>query len=152
MVRNNISIENARLIFRNFSGKETKFNPAGRRNFCVVLDDSDLVHRLEEDGWNVRYLQPRNEGEDPQPYLQVSVGFGSIPPQIVLITGNRKTNLLEEDVSMLDWAEIENVDLIIRPYNWDVGGRGGVKAYLKTMYVTIVEDEFERKYRDLDEN
>lgn len=148
MVNKNIVIEHAKIGFRNFSGKEGKFNPAGRRNFCVFLE-SDLGKTLENDGWNVRWLEPRDESEDRQAYLQVAVSFNNIPPKIILITSNGKTQLDEEGVNILDWAEIENVDLIIRPYNWDVSGKNGIKAYVKSMYVTLVEDEFESKYFDV---
>lgn len=144
-----ISIENAKICFRNFAGKESKFNSAGRRNFCVLIDHK-TAEELKADGWNVKYLRPREDGDDPQPYLQVSVAFGDYPPKVVLIAGGKKTELNEETVSSLDYAEIENVDLIIRPYTWEVNGKGGIKAYLKTMYVTIVEDEFEKKYRNLE--
>lgn len=148
VVKNNIVIENGRIGFRNFSGKEGRFNPVGRRNFCVFLE-SDLAKILENDGWNVRWLEPRDPQEDKQPYLQVAVSFDNIPPKIVLVTSKGKTILDEESVNILDWAEIKVVDLIIRPYNWDVNGKAGVKAYIKSMYVTIAEDEFEQKYRNL---
>ena len=148
MVNKNIVIENARIGFRNFSGKEGKFNPAGRRNFCVFLE-SDLARTLEGDGWNVRWLQPRDEEEEDQAYLQVAVSYDNIPPKIILVSSKGKNQLDEESVNILDWAEIENVDIIIRPYNWDVNGKSGVKAYVKSMYVTLVEDEFEAKYMDV---
>ena len=144
-VENNITIEGARIGFRNFSGKEGQYNPAGRRNFCVFLDP-DHGRKLEADGWNIRWLTPRDEGDEPQACLQVSVNFSNIPPKIVLITSGGKTTILEKDVSQLDFAEIQECDIIIRPYNWEVNGKSGVKAYLKTLYVTIAEDEFERKY------
>lgn len=148
-VYKNITIENARLIFRNFTGKETRFNPEGNRNFCVILDDN-WPNELEKDGWLVKWLEPRNVEEDRRAYLKVKVKFDRIPPKIVLITSKNKTILDEDSINILDWAEIENVDLIIRPYNWKMGdGKTGVTAYLKTMYITVVEDEFESKYRDV---
>lgn len=147
MVKSNIVIEDARIGFRNFSGKEGKFNPAGDRNFCVFLDE-DLAKTLQADGWNVRWLKPRDEGDDEQPYLPVKVSYENIPPKILLITSRGKTILDDESIGALDWAEITGVDLIIRPYNWEVNGKTGVKAYVKSMYVTIAEDEFEAKYYD----
>ena len=148
MIKSNIDIENARIGFKNFAGKEGKFNAKGNRNFCVFLDHEFAV-TLEREGWNVRWLTPKEEYDEQQAYLSVAVSFGNIPPKIFLVTSKGKTLLYEESVMVLDWAEIKNVDLTIRPYNWEVSGKTGVKAYIKSMYITIAEDTFESKYRDV---
>jgi len=144
----NVTMEGVRIIFRNFSGKEGQYNREGDRNFAVLLDPK-TADRMSQDGWNVKVLQPREEGDEPQPYLTVAVNFKGRPPRVVMITSRGRTNLDEDSVGALDWAEILNVDLIVRPYEWAVSGKTGVKAYLQSIYVTIQEDPLELKYADL---
>lgn len=138
------------IRFRNFAGKEGRYNKAGDRNFCLLLNPEDADEMLK-DGWNVRFLDPRDEGDEPTPYIQIKVGFGGKgrPPKIVLVTKRGKTQVDEDTVNTLDWAEIEKADISINPYHYEVNGKSGVKAYLKTMYVTIAEDDFEERYYDV---
>lgn len=148
---NTVLMEGVRIIFRNFSGKEGQYNREGDRNFAVLLDEK-IAAAMSEDGWNVKMLKPRDDEEDstPQAYLPVAVNFRGRPPRIVMITSHNRTTLDESQVETLDWVDILNVDLIVRPYEWTVNGKSGIKAYLQSMYITIQEDPLEAKYSALD--
>lgn len=142
-------LEDRRIIFRNFSGAEGRYNAKGDRNFHVLLED-DEAEAMLRDGWNVKYLQPREEDDKPQAHLIVTVKYGRTqPPRIILISSKGKTALDESMIDLLDWAEPKEVDMILNPYQWEVNGKSGVKAYLKALYFTIVEDALELKYADV---
>lgn len=139
-------IEDAQIMFRNFAGKEGPYNRAGSRNFAVLIPDEKTAKRMLKDDWNVKYLDPREEGDEPIPYISVEVSYKNRPPRVVMLTSNAKTSLNEDAVEVLDYADIQKVDLICNAYDWTVNGKSGVKAYLKSMFVTIDEDYLERKY------
>jgi len=142
-----IVLSNSRIVFRNFTGEERKFNEAGKRNFAVVLTP-ELADELEKDDWNVKRKPPKEEGDDEFCFLSVTVSYKGKPPRIILITEsmNRRTTLDEDTADMVDVAEIETIDMILRPYDWEVNGNCGRKAYLKSIYVTLHEDELDIKY------
>lgn len=144
----NVTLEGVRLVFRNFSGKEGRFNRKGDRNFAVILPD-ELVPVLEADGWPVNFLKPREEGDEPAAFMKVKVNYSGRPPRVVMITSRGRVNLDEDAIETLDWAVIRNADLIIRPYHYDVNGKTGISCYLNSLYVTIEEDELEQKYSDV---
>lgn len=156
MAKSNIVMENARLIFRNFEGREEKYNRKGDRNFGLIIEDSEVAQQLTEDGWNIKELTPKNNDDyDDTPevvyWLPVTVRFDNVPPKVMLVTRRKKTRLNEDNINTIDYANIAKVDLTVTPYDWEVNGKSGTKAYLQTMYVTINEDEFADKYADLEE-
>lgn len=151
-------IENAKLIYKNFSGRAKRFNSEGLRNFHVVLDP-DQAKRLEVDGWNVKWPKPRDDGEERNPTLKVKVRFDNYPPLVKMLTKRNTVELDEETIGLLDTAEIESVDLrITGSYNQLETGWSGFTAYLNQMFVTIAEHDlvakhsghFAARYRDDD--
>lgn len=143
---NNLTIENARIFFKDFSA-EGPFAGGTKRTFCVEIPD-DLVEQLQRDGWNLKSRESRVDPDAVTWYLKVEVSYRARPPKIVCIPNitRNKVYLSEATVGSLDYAEIENVDLTISPYQWEINGNSGVKAYLGTMYVTVVEDPLDAKY------
>ncbi len=144
----NLEIANASLVFRNFSGKEVKFNAAGLRNFCVLLD-TPVAEKLKNDGWNIKWLKPRDPEDHPQAYLKIKVRFDKVPPRIVLVSGGRKTYLDASTVGILDWADIKEANVVVSPYNWETPTGSGTTAYLKSLYITIETDSFAEKYSNI---
>lgn len=147
----NILIEDARITFKNFSGVGGQYNPEGRRNFTVLLD-KDAAAYLRGEGWNVRTLTPKDPSDEPQDILQVFLNYKCperFRPKVVLMQNGRKSVLDEDSVSILDWADIETVDIMIRPYNWEMAGKTGIKAMVSSLYASVVPDELELKYYDV---
>lgn len=147
----NVLIENATLLpgpFRNFSGREGMFNREGDRNFAVLLPP-ELAMQMLEDGWNVKQLKPREEGVAGDFYITVSVGFKNRPPVLVLISSHGRVDLSQHECEVLDWVDIRQADVILRPYRWEVSGKTGIKAYVKSLFITLEEDYLDQKYSDV---
>ncbi len=147
-----ITLEETGLILKNFEGRATEFNPDGARNFGVLLRP-DQAEAAEADGWRVRWLKPRDEDSEPQPWIKCSVAWRKrngervkFAPRIVMITGRGKSSVTEQTAKMLDWADIESVDITMNPYQ---NREGVANGYLKTLYVKVREDAFESKYYDI---
>ena len=77
---NILQIEDARIIYRNFSGVATKYNREGDRNFAVIIPTDEIKDILIKDGWNVKIKPPREEDESPFMYMPVKIKFNSRGP------------------------------------------------------------------------
>ena len=147
-----VTIRDARIIFRNFEGKEGPYNKAGTRNFGVVLQPGD-AEAMANDGWNIKLLEPREEdkeeGTEATPWLPVEAAYDKgRPPTVVLITDHGRKNLDEETIKQLDWVDITKINMIVNPYTWTVNGKSGVKAYLKTMDKIVEFDKIINTLRE----
>lgn len=150
-----VIMEGVQLRYLNFSGGPDKFNPKGGvRGFAVLLDEK-VAKAMARDGWPVKVPTARkdDDGEDipAVPYLKVAVRFDKYPPQVFVITSKNRTQIYESDIAMLDSADMVNVDLIVTPSSYtNRDGQPAIKAYLKSIYVTIEEDYLAQKYAAID--
>lgn len=146
----NLTFEDAQLMFRNFAGEEKPFNPKGQRNFLLMLnpEQAEECRRL---GLNVNEMRPIDEDSPPRPNIKVKVNFNSPrPPKIVLVTHKGKMDMDESTAQVLDYADIEKADITINL--WEHGmetGKSTHSAFLSTGYFFIKLDPLTEKYADL---
>ena len=157
-------IDDARIIWRNFSGEKSQYNMSGKREFNLVIPNQEIADMLLADtneygnSWNVKMKPPMDEDGDPLLYLKVGVKFNQYGPPIYVVSNGVQREISEEEVGMLDRMAIEKVDLDIRPYDWVTmegtkNEKRGRAAYLQSIKVyqkEIVYDRF--AVRDEDED
>lgn len=140
MAEENVIIKDVMLgrgSYRNFSGVKTEYNRAGNRVFSIFLPE-ETASILRDEGWNVKFKPAKRDDQDDRWQLDISVGFDRYPPTIKVISADGTVSYLsEENVGILDSADIEGADLEIRPYNWEVNGKTGTKAYLRELEVRL---------------
>lgn len=139
--------------WRNFIGGPTKFDPRNtKRFFEVFLEDSE-AEKLKAAGYNVKWLESRNESEPKQAHLRIFINYDVPPrfqPKIWLVPNGEKPELQDKDtVGVFDGATITRAKLQVRPYNWELpSGAKGVKAMLNQAYIILEEDEFGAEFYD----
>lgn len=178
LINGNLNVENAAMIYKNFSGKPTRVNPAGgKRTFSLALN-KEYAERLDSMGWNVKVKEVRDqlaEGEMTRTvswqdyisnyqtefdhaliYTEIVVNENSeYPPKIYKVSefNGEKTMALmpPEQWFRLDESELQNIDVSIHPYTHgrSIANPDAKKGYLKTMYAMAVPiDSFGGKYAE----
>ena len=148
------TLEDVKIIFRNFKGREGPYNKEGDRSFAALLTPEQATY-FQREGWNVKTTKEREVDDEMlggEPYLPVAVHYSDRgrPPTVVMIGSRGRTNLDIDTIELLDFADIVNVDLKVRPFDWGpINGKYGRKAYLQAIYVTVNEDDLELKYADV---
>lgn len=139
-----VQMDNVRICYRNFSGTGSKFNREGDRNFAIIIEDQEAADALTAAGWSVKIKAPREDDDAPFMVLPVKIKFNNRGPAVYLKSMDALNRLSEEEVAMLDDIEISNVDLDIRPYDWEMpNGASGRTAYLQSICVTqYISDRF----------
>lgn len=142
-------MEGANIMFRNFAGRPTPFDPVGgKRRFCIPLLDNE-AEMLAAAGCTIKYLKPTSPEAQPLPYVSVIVNYGPFPPRIwsvMNVNGKRNVTALTPDtVSLLDHANVQNCDIIISmsPNKYK---QGQICLYVDQLYAVIQNDYFAEKY------
>jgi len=178
LTNGNLNVENAAMIYKNFSGKPTRVNPAGgKRTFSLALNE-EFGEKLSNMGWNVKVKEVRDqlvEGEVTRTvswddyvsglktefdhaliYTEIVVNENSeYPPKIYKVSefnGEKSMALMPPDQwHRLDESELTNIDISIHPYTHgrSLANPDAKKGYLKSMYVTAAPvDPFGGKYAE----
>lgn len=140
------------IIFRNFSGGPTAFNPNNKdRTFGLVIEDEEFARTLEREGWKIKWFEPKNDGDERNAYLIVKVQFRPVVPKVYIENQNKShTRVTEDIVGTLDDADISNVRIALngRQVHPQNGGNPYPKPYVAEMVITLAPSIFGIDYSD----
>lgn len=154
----NVVVKNACIMFTNFAGEKDRFN-MGKPQFNLVLTE-EAARDLQADGWNVRIMPAREEGESPTYMTNINVAFssdGRRNPTIKLyssLDGKRVCRRLSaETIGVLDDIRLERINLRIGSFNYD-GDKYTMKGYLHELQAVQKAEQtsFDDDYADYQDN
>jgi hypothetical protein len=154
--RETVTIRDARIIYRNFTGKKGPYNEEGERSFSILLD-AGLGGELSERGLNVKPIRQRDEDEEPMFHLPVAVSYKIRPPRVYTVTGDgvrlplRKQIMPEDVVHMMDLLDLGDCHMVLSISNYDVRGTKGKKCYLQSFFGHVLMDELEQEYSTVED-
>lgn len=150
---NRLTFHNVELRRRNFSGVKDDFNERGNRQVLIVVGKqhaydlgfdsvTDMFNALKADDWKVKRFNATDENNDPDMYFPATaVYYDRDKSSIFMKTGRNSRLLTEQTVGLLDSADIENTDVILSKHYYDSHGKQGYNVRIKSMEVTVIEDE-----------
>jgi hypothetical protein len=152
---NDIFMEGAEIAYSNFLGKPTKFKPEGGVRTVTFVIPDEMVADLKAQGWRVRA-----EIRDEQIYrylLDTKFIFETrnhepFDPRIFIINSSRRPiHITEENVNVLNRADIVNVDVQLHAVPYDFGN-AGITPFINHMLVYVNENPLEKKLNDMLDN
>ena len=145
-----VMVDDARITFRNFSGRGDQYNREGDRNFSLIIPTQELADELIEAGLNVKIRAPRDAEDKPFMHLKIKVNMDSRrPPVAYLRTPGKTPRKLDADtIGLLDDVDIASVDLDFNVYEWNRPDGSGRSAYLESICVTQEVDRFAERYAE----
>lgn len=135
--RPTVTIEGAEIIYHRWAGTVNEWNKEGKKSVSVYIPD-DLLEPMIRDGWHINYT----DEEVPRAFINCKINFGQFPPRIIMVTSERMIPLNDKTVGILDDADIANLDISLVGNPWE----RGISCYVTKAYVTINEDELDKKY------
>lgn len=124
-VGNKYCLKDCKVLFPNFKGRPTRYNPEGALNFNVKIDDPAIAQELANDGFNVRLLNKLNDSDPDTWALKINLKYGlskdgrKTGPQIKEVFEDRSAELNDTNVHSLDDMTIQRAIVEFRPFVYD---------------------------------
>lgn len=139
--RPSFTLEGATVKYRNFAGTVSEYNKEGKKSFAINLDPG-FAQQLERDGWHVNYTNPKEDGDESTPFINIKVNYKNRPPRVIMVTPDSMVPLTDHSIGMLDDADIIDVDLTCIGSPWE----RGISCYLTKAFFKINVDILDQKY------